>query len=292
MSIFGGLKEIVETDCELAEHTWFGLGGKADYFIRPRNIKELAEVVGICNENEIQKYVLGFGSNLLVPDEGVRGAVIKLEGAEFSKVEFDGSIVLAGAGADLGDMVRQCARQGLSGLEGLAGIPGSVGGAVRMNAGGQFGDIGSVVEEVELMDTEGEVFTKAKPELMFDYRSVNITAKFILNVRLRLEEAEGEQILQTIKEAWMYKKNNQPLNTKNAGCIFKNPRGQSAGALIDRANLKGLQIGGAKISEKHANFIVAESGCKSSDVVRLIEVVGQRVKEAFDIELEHEIEIR
>ena len=291
MSIFGGLKEIVETDCELAEHTWYGLGGKADFFIRPRCARELAEVVGICNENGIKKYVLGFGSNLLVPDEGVRGAVIKLEGAEFSKVEFDGSIVLAGAGADLGDMVRQCARQGLSGLEGLAGIPGSVGGAVRMNAGGQFGDIGSVVEEVELMDTEGEVFTKAKPELMFDYRSVNITAKFILNVRLRLEEAEGEQILQTIKEAWMYKKNNQPLNTKNAGCIFKNPRGQSAGALIDRANLKGLQIGGAKISEKHANFIVAESGCKSSDVVRLIEVVGQRVKEAFDIELEHEIEI-
>ena len=291
MSIFGGLKKIVETDCELAEHSWYGLGGKVDFFIRPKSVEQLREVVEICNANEIQKYVLGFGSNLLVPDDGVRGAVIKLEGAEFSKVEFDGCDVLAGAGADLGELVRQCARQGLSGLEGLTGIPGSIGGAVRMNAGGQFGDIGSVVEEVELMDTAGEVFTKAKPELMFDYRSVNITAKFILGAKLSLEEAEPEQILQTIKEAWMYKKNNQPLNTKSAGCIFKNPRGSSAGALIDRANLKGLQIGGAKVSEKHANFIIAETGCKSSDVVRLIEAVRQRVKEAFDIKLELEIEI-
>ena len=111
MSIFGGLKEIVETDCELAEHTWYGLGGKVDFFIRPKTIEQLREVVGICNANEIRKYVLGFGSNLLVPDDGVRGAVIKLEGAEFSKVEFDGCDVLAGAGADLGELVRQWAQR-------------------------------------------------------------------------------------------------------------------------------------------------------------------------------------
>jgi UDP-N-acetylmuramate dehydrogenase len=126
---------------------------------------------------------------------------------------------------------------------------------------------------------------------MFDYRRTNITAKFVINAKLKLVPADPEQIMRTVKEIWIYKKNNQPLNTKNSGCIFKNPRGVSAGALIDRAGLKGLQIGGAVVSEKHANFIIAQKGCKSKDVLRLIDAVTQRVKEQFDIELELEIEI-
>jgi UDP-N-acetylmuramate dehydrogenase len=141
------------------------------------------------------------------------------------------------------------------------------------------------------MDNQGSVFEKSKPELIFDYRRTNITAKFILNAQLKLAAADSEQSLRTVKEIWIYKKNNQPLNTKNSGCIFKNPRGVSAGALIDRAGLKGLQIGGATVSEKHANFIIAEKGCKSRDVMRLINAIKQRVKEQFGIELELEIEI-
>ena len=160
-----------------------------------------------------------------------------------------------------------------------------------MNAGGNFGDFGAAVETVTLMDGDGNVFEKGKPELAFDYRRTNITAKFILNARLKLNSADSEQIMRTVKENWIYKKNNQPLNTRNSGCIFKNPRGGSAGALIDRAGLKGIKVGGAMVSEKHANFIVAEEGCKSRDVMRLIEAVKQRVKEQFDIELELEIEI-
>jgi UDP-N-acetylmuramate dehydrogenase len=167
-----------------------------------------------------------------------------------------------------------------------------MGGAVKMNAGGRFGDIGAVVESVTLMDKDGKVFDKGKPELVFDYRTTNITAKFILRAKLQLNEADSEQVLRTVKEIWIYKENNQPpLNTKNAGCIFKNPRGVSAGALIDRAGLKGLQIGGAVVSEKHANFILAQEGCTSRDVMRLIDAIRQRVKEQFDIELEPEIEI-
>ncbi len=181
--------------------------------------------------------------------------------------------------------------KGLSGIEALTGIPGSVGGAVIMNAGGNFGDFGSAVESVTLMDSAGKVFEKSKPELEFDYRKTNITAKFVLNARLKLSSADPEQIMRTVKEIWIYKKNNQPLNTKNSGCIFKNPPGASAGALIDRAGLKGLQIGGAVVSEKHANFIIAEAGCSSRDVTRLIEAIKQRVKEQFDVELELEIEI-
>ncbi len=291
MNIFSGLEEIVETKHPLAKHSWYGLGGPADYFIRPKTVKQLKEVVRRCSENRIPIYVLGFGSNLLIGDEGLRAAVVKLEADEFAQTKFDSEKVAAWAGAELSKLVLTCVQKGLSGIEALTGIPGSMGGAVRMNAGGNFGDIASAVESVTLMDIHGSIFEKKKPELVFDYRGTNITAKFILNAQLKLTGADPEQIMRTVKETWIYKKNNQPLNTKSCGCIFKNPRGVSAGALIDRAGLKALQIGGAIISEKHANFIIAEEGCTSKDVMRLIDAVRQRVKEQFDIELELEIEI-
>jgi UDP-N-acetylmuramate dehydrogenase len=291
MNLFSGLETIVKADYPLSKHTWYGLGGPVDYFIRPESVDQLKDVARRCNENNIPIYVLGFGSNLLISDEGLRAAVIKLDSDQFQKVEFDGEEVTAWAGADLSKLVLTCVEKGLSGIEALTGIPGSVGGAVRMNAGGNFGDIGAAVETVSLMDNQGNVFEKSKPELMFDYRGTNITAKFILNARLQLSAADSEQIMRTVKEIWIYKKNNQPLNTKNSGCIFKNPRGVSAGALIDRAGLKGLQIGGAVVSEKHANFIIADKKCKSRDVLRLINAIKERVKEQFDTDLELEIEI-
>ena len=291
MNIFNGLEEIVETDYPLAKRTWYGLGGAADYFIAPKTVKQLKEVVRRCANNNIRIYVMGFGSNLLISDEGLRGAVIKLEAEQFSQIEFDGEEVTAWAGAELSKLVLTCVEKGLSGIEALTGIPGSVGGAVKMNAGGNFGDFGSSVETVTLMDSDGNVFEKSKPELVFDYRRTNITAKFILSARLKLNESDSEQIMRTVKEIWIYKKNNQPLNTKNSGCIFRNPQGGSAGALIDRAGLKGLRIGGAVVSEKHANFIIAEKECTSSDVMKLIEAIKQKVKEQFDVELELEVEI-
>jgi UDP-N-acetylmuramate dehydrogenase len=291
MNIFEGLEEIVETDYPLAKRTWYGLGGAADYFIRPKTIKQLKSVVRRCGKNNIPIYVMGFGSNLLISDEGLRGAVIKLEAEQFSQIEFDGEEVTAWAGAELSKLVLTCVEKGLSGIEALTGIPGSVGGAVKMNAGGNFGDFGSTVESVTLMDIDGNIFEKSKPELVFDYRQTNITAKFILSARLKLNESDSEQIMRTVKEIWIYKKNNQPLNTKNSGCIFKNPLGGSAGALIDRAGLKGFKIGGAVVSEKHANFIIAEKGCKSSDVIKLIEIIKQKIKEKFHIDLELEVEI-
>ena len=291
MNIFSGLDKIVETNYPLAKRTWYGLGGQADYFIKPQTVEQLKEVVQRCNENNIPIYVMGFGSNLLISDKGLRAAVIKLETDQFTQTQFDGEQLTAWAGAELSKLVLTCVQKGLSGIESLTGIPGSVGGAVKMNAGGNFGDIGAAVETVTLMDNQGSVFEKSKPELIFDYRRTNITAKFILNAQLKLAAADSEQSLRTVKEIWIYKKNNQPLNTKNSGCIFKNPRGVSAGALIDRAGLKGLQIGGATVSEKHANFIIAEKGCKSRDVMRLINAIKQRVEEQFGIELELEIEI-
>ncbi len=291
MNIFSGLEKIVKEKRPLAKETWYGLGGPADYFVRPESVEQLREVVVRCNENNVPIYVLGFGSNLLISDEGVRGAVVQLKADEFAKVEFEDERVRAWAGVELSKLVLDCVKKGLSGIETLTGIPGSVGGAVRMNAGGNFGDIGAVVESVTLMDRQGNVFDKSKPELEFDYRRTNITAKFILNAQMKLSSGDPEQIMRTVKEIWVYKKNNQPLNTTNSGCIFKNPRGESAGAIIDRAQLKALQAGGAVVSEKHANFIIAQKGCTSKDVMQLIKLVRERVKKRFDIELELEIEI-
>ncbi len=291
MNIFSGLEHIVKEKCLLAPYTWYGLGGPADYLVTPQNREQIAEVLRRCRENQLPVRVLGFGSNLLVGDEGVRGAVIRLENPVFCDFKFEGTTLRAGAGANLNKLVLESVRKGLAGLEALTGIPGSVGGAVRMNAGGRFGDLGSVVQSVTVMNMDGQIFEKAKPELVFDYRSTNITAKLILEAAIELTESDPESLLQVVKEVWIYKKNTQPLDTHNAGCIFKNPRGLSAGALIDRAGLKGTQIGGAVVSEKHANFIIAEKGCRSSDVRQLIDLVRTRVREKFDVQLELEIEI-
>jgi UDP-N-acetylmuramate dehydrogenase len=291
MDLFDGLEKIVEKDHPLAKETWYGLGGPADYFIRPQTIEQLQQAVSRCNENNVPIYVLGYGSNLLVADEGVRGAVIQLKSDHFSQMKFEKDYVTAGAGVELSRLLLTCAKKGLSGLEPLTGIPGSIGGAVRMNSGGNFGDIGTTVENVTLMDKDGEIFEKSKPELQFDYRKTNITAKFILETRLNMTPGDPDQITKSIKEIWVFKKNNQPLNTINSGCIFKNPRGMSAGAMIDRAGLKGLQVGGAIVSEKHANFFIAKKDCTSKDVMRLIDMAREKVKKQFNIELELEIEI-
>ncbi|MGD0573052.1 MAG: UDP-N-acetylmuramate dehydrogenase [Sedimentisphaerales bacterium] len=291
MAIFSGFEKIVETKHPMAKETWYGLGGPADYFIRPEDTEQLAQVVKRCNENKVPIYVLGYGSNLLVSDQGVRGAVIQLKGEKFSQINFVKEQVIAGAGVELSRLILTCAKKGLSGLEPLTGIPGSIGGAVRMNSGGNFGDIGTVVESVTLMDKDGKVSEKKKPDLQFDYRQTNITAKFILEAKINMAEGDPDQITKTIKENWVYKKNNQPLNTVNSGCVFKNPRGLSAGAMIDRTGLKGLQIGGAIVSEKHANFFIAQKGCTSQDVLRLIDVVKEKVLKQFNVELELEIEI-
>jgi len=267
------------------------MGGKADYFITPRNIEQLKQVVTRCSDSNIAMYVLGYGSNLLIRDGGIRGAVIKLEDADFRQTSFDGQTVTVGGGASLSELILTCVKKGLAGLEACTGIPGSIGGAVRMNAGGRFGDIGSVVEGVTLMDRAGNILDRKKPDLRFDYRSVNIRVPLILSATLQLIPGDPEQIMKSTHEIWIYKKNNQPLSTRSAGCIFKNPPGQSAGALIDRAGLKGLSVGGATVSEKHANFIVAKEGCTSADVVKLIDTVRARVAEDFGIELELEVEI-
>ena len=291
MKLFDGLEQIVKTGVPLAQYTWYGIGGPAKYFIEPVTFEQLSTVAKRCRENEVPTYVLGRGSNLLVDDAGVNGAVIHLAAGEFGQSTFEGTTIKATAGADMGKIVLRCVREGLTGLECLTGIPGSVGGCVRMNAGGSFGDLGNVVEAVQVMDEEGEIFTRHRDDLVFGYRSTNITSKYILSVEIHLNEDDPQRILKQVKQIWIYKKNTQPLGKRNAGCVFKNPRGLSAGALIDRAGLKGKRVGGAYVSDKHANFILVDEGAKASDVMKLVNIIRETVYKKSEVYLELEIEV-
>jgi UDP-N-acetylmuramate dehydrogenase len=267
------------------------IGGPAQYFIEPTTPEELAEALRRCRENDVPVRVLGGGANLLIDDSGVRGAVIHLSGENFRSVVFTDKGVRAGAAADLHRMVLRSVREGMSGMECLAGIPGSVGGAVRMNAGGAFGDLGNIVESVQLMDADGVAFSRLRGELVFGYRHTNISSKVILGAEFRLVEDDPRRILNQVKQIWIYKKNTQPLGVRSAGCIFKNPRGMSAGALIDKAALKGRRVGGAQVSGKHANFILADPGAHASDVLKLINIIREEVYKRWEVYLELEIEI-
>jgi UDP-N-acetylmuramate dehydrogenase len=288
---FSGCEGFVTENAPLARYTWFRIGGNARWLVRPRNVEELQEASRRCVENNIPIYVLGLGANLLINDDGVDGAVFRLSEDHWKKVDFEKNLVRVGAGTDMLKLLIKTVRQGLAGLECLAGIPGTIGGGIRMNAGGKFGDIGAVVNRVTVMDTAGTIFERTKDDLIFEYRHTNITAKFILGATLELEEEDPEVIQEKTRMIWMYKRNTQPLNAKNAGCIFKNPRGVSAGALIDQAGLKGLKMGQAEVSTKHANFIVAYEGARAEDVHKLIKIIREKVYEKNEILLETEVQM-
>jgi len=288
---FSGLEEIVSENHPLARHTWYKIGGPARYFVRPRTPEELQSAVARCVENNISIHVLGLGANLLISDEGVDGAVFRFDEEYWRRVKFEGAMLDVGAGVDMQKLIIRTVRQGLAGIECLAGIPGTIGGGVRMNAGGKYGDLGAFVQTVTVMDDEGTIFQRTRDDLIFDYRHTNINARFILGATLALEEDDPERIMKRTKEIWMFKQNSQPLNTKNAGCVFKNPRGLSAGALIDQAGLKGMRVGGAEISQKHANFIIAHPGCLADDVKRMIAIIKEKVWEKNEIVLETEVQI-
>jgi UDP-N-acetylmuramate dehydrogenase len=288
---FAGLERFVAENEPLAPHTWFKLGGPARWYVRPESVQDLQDAAARCMEENIPVYVLGLGANLLVADEGVNGAVFRFDHESWRRVTLNGTTVEVGAGADVQKLVVRTVRAGLEGIECLAGIPATIGGAVKMNAGGKFGDIGGVLTKVQVMDSMGTVFERTKDDLIFDYRHTNITSPFILGATMQLDEDDPDRIMARTKEIWMYKRNSQPLNTKSAGCIFKNPRGLSAGALIDQAGLKEMRVGGAEVSAKHANFIIAHPGCRAEDVFQLIKLVRERVYDKNQVKLESEVQV-
>lgn len=301
--LLDGLNLRYEAEAPLAPLTWYGVGGPAAILAHPSSVQQLGELVRRCKERGVPVYALGSGANLLVADEGVDGVVIQLDEPAFKQVRYDGNIVTAGAGYDLMELTLQTTKRGLSGLEVMAGIPASVGGAVRMNAGGAFGEIGPCVRRVEVMSDAGQVYSRDRDDLVFSYRKSNIVAPFILGVEFELREDDPEYLRKRVKEIFLYKKTTQPMAERSAGCAFKNPKhgvGEteeenasqplpSAGALVDRAGLKGHRVGGAEVSDKHANFIFTHEGCTASDILRLMEHVQKTVHEKFGIELQREV---
>lgn len=291
MSSFNAFSDILKTNQPLAQFTWMNLGGPAQYFLEPRSIDELQKVVVCCHENGIPIFALGSGSNLLVRDEGVQGAVIRLSNASFADVTLDGATLKAGSGALLSQAISASVRAGLAGMEVLAGIPGTVGGALKGNAGGRSGDIAETARSVTTLNERGEIVIRTGDDLSFAYRSSNISEPFILDGTFQLQPDDADEITNRMRKIWILKKSSQPLSDQSAGCIFKNPRGLSAGSLIDQAGLKGTRIGGAEVSDRHANFIVTHPGCTATDVLKLIDATRSKVSDQFGVDLELEIQI-
>jgi UDP-N-acetylmuramate dehydrogenase len=291
MPTLDDFSDIVRQDEPLAPYTWLKVGGPAQLFFTPRNADELQAIIRFCRAEELTVRLFGGGSNLLVRDEGVSGAVIHLIGKGFDQVRVDGTVVRAGGGSLLSHVVAQSVNSGLAGLDSLVGIPGTVGGAVSGNAGGRTGDIGQFIRSVDVITAAGERFTRTEDELSFNYRHSSVNELAVLNVEFALTEGDPAEITRRMRTHWIMKKESQPLRFQSAGCIFRNPRGLSAGAMIEQAGLKGTRIGACEVSDRHANFIVTHEGATSSDVLRLIDLIRSKVSETHGIELEPEIRI-
>ncbi|QDT37371.1 UDP-N-acetylmuramate dehydrogenase [Stratiformator vulcanicus] len=281
--------DITLQDEPLAPHTWLKVGGPAQFFVEPREVDELQQIVRACHKQSIPVRLLGGGSNLLISDDGVSGAVIRLPRDNFGSFETEGGRVRCSAAMPLSHLVSRTVKQGLVGLEALTGIPGTVGGALHGNVGGRQGDIGRFIRRATVMTIAGEIFTRTADELQFGYRESSLDELVILDAELELGTGDPDEIAKRMRKIWIAKKTSQPFAFQSAGCIFKNPRGKSAGELIDRAGLKGTRIGGATISDRHANFIITDDGATADDVSRLIDLARSKVADQLGVELEVEV---
>jgi UDP-N-acetylmuramate dehydrogenase len=283
--------QCVKAKVPLADRTWFKLGGPAQYFAEPKSVDELQAVVERSHNEGLQVRLLGGGSNVLVRDEGVSGMVISLAGPEFSSISTVGNQVTVGGGAQLANVITAAVGAGLAGLETLVGIPGTIGGALHGNAGTQAGDVGQWTSGATVMTRAGEIVARQRNDLVFAYRQSSLDDLVILDAKFELEEENADDITKRMQKQWIFKKANLPMAHENTGCIFRNPRGMSAGMLIDQAGLKGETVGGAEVSQRHANFIIAHPKATTRDVLKLIDAVRSRVAERMGVELETEIQI-
>ncbi|QNN22212.1 UDP-N-acetylmuramate dehydrogenase [Planctomycetales bacterium ZRK34] len=282
-------------DVPIGPRTWYGVGGSAAVMAHPTGAEQLATLIERCAEAGIDSRVLGKGANLLVIEGTLGGVTIALDDPGFRVIDIDVNAerAIAGAGADLERLITSTVRAGLAGLEGLAGIPATVGGALRMNAGGAFGEIGPAVESVDVIEPDGRLHTLGRAALEFSYRRSNLCQRLICSATFALKRVEDQAALrEKLKQVMAYKKGSQPMAASSAGCAFKNPKTQSehgAGKLIDDAGLKGLRIGGAEVSTVHANFIVLHEGGTAADVLAVMNEVQRRVKDQTGITLQREV---
>lgn len=286
------IREIVGDRLKLNEpmsrHTSLRIGGPAQFFLKVNKPAELAKIIALARDKGLEIFILGAGSNLLVRDEGLKGLVVKL-GRDFKKLKIEGERLFAGAGARLREASRTATENGLSGLEFACGIPGTVGGAVIMNASFLGRSVSDIIARARLLSYEGEILTRRRDEISFGYRESGLK-DIVLEVEFLLERKERFEIEKRIAG---FRKERSRLQPKglSAGSIFKNPAGDSAGRLIEEIGLKGTRMGGARISKKHANFILNSGAASSRDVLSLIEQVKERVRDRFGVVLKEEIVI-
>ena len=275
----------------LKKHTTYGIGGPADLMIFPKSKQDLIKVIEIINENKIQLTILGSGSNVLVSDNGIRGAVISLKNS-LKQIEVDENILYAECGTMLGKIVKHAVKNNLIGLENLNGVPGTLGGALIMNAGAWGGEISENLIHVEVINSKSEIQKIQKKDLNFSYRQSSFNKDdILLSAKFNLKKADKDIIKENFIEAQSGRKKSQPLNKRSAGSLFKNPKNNSAGKLLDEAGLKGFSIGDAKISEKHANFFINDGDASSRDMLMLIKKAHKEVKDKFNVNLTLEVKL-
>lgn len=279
-------------DEPMKNHTSFKVGGKADIFFEPGNVRELIEFIKYVKENNIPYLIMGNGTNMLVSDDGIRGAVIKL-GDKISSIEVVDDCIIAQCGAKLSEVAKIAAENSLAGFEFASGIPGSIGGAVAMNAGAYGKEMKDVVEEVEVLDSNMEYRILKNKEMEFGYRKSAVEKHnyIILSAKLKLMKGIKSEIEALMQDYDERRRSKQPLDLPSAGSVFKRPEGYYAGKLIEEAGLRGKTIGGAQVSEKHCGFIVNKGNATAADVYELIKYIQKTVYERFGVKLETEVKL-
>lgn len=279
-------------DEDMKKHTTFKTGGTADLMIDAQSIFDLQILMKYILKEKIPYVILGHGSNVLVGDQGIREVVIKIEN-NLKRITVEGEKIHAEAGALLADVSKEAQKNGLTGLEFACGIPGTMGGAVVMNAGAYGGEIKEAIEEVQVLTADGELLVRKSHELELGYRTsiIQRNGDMVLKVKLSLKKGDPKAIQKVMDELTIKRENSQPSEYPSAGSIFKRPEGYFTGKLIQDANLRGYQIGGAQVSTKHTGFIVNADHATTRDVLNLIRHIQQEVKRLHKVELETEVKV-
>lgn len=284
------LQSKIKLNEPLKNYTTLKIGGPARFFVEPKNEADLKLLLKQVRRYRIPYLILGAGSNILVCDKGVKSAVISLSSG-FRSLKVKGRVIEAGSGLRLAKLIDYAQKYGLSGIEFLSAIPGTVGGALVMNAGCWGKSVGELVESVKVMDSFGRIRVLEKKEIKFSYRKSGLEKYIILSVAFRLTVKNKAQIKKEISVYLEARHKSQDTSFPNAGCVFKNPAGESAGRLIDLCGLKGKKQGGFSVSLRHANFILNTGGGCASDMLKLMNLIKSKVKSKFKVLLEPEIKI-
>lgn len=279
-------------DEPMKEHTYFKIGGPADILILPGTIKEISEVIKSCKAKDINYYVIGNGTNLLVRDKGFRGVVIKID-ANLNELEVAGNKITAQAGCLLSVIAKAALKNSLTGFEGCSGIPGSLGGAVAMNAGAYGTEIKDVVTKVTCIDEKGELIEYSNEEMNFSYRHSRVQEEglIVLEAELELKHGNYEEIKEAMDDLTQKRNAKQPITIPSAGSTFKRPEGDYASRLIDVSGLRGARYGDAQVSDKHCGFVVNLGNATCDEVLDLIKIIQKTIKDKHNINLEPEVRI-